>query len=249
MALGACVEVKVPVEVAVKVTGVFVGVLVGVSVEVIDVFVGVLVGVSVEVIGVFVGVFVGVSVDTVVVFVGVLVGVSVVEVGVFVGVSVGVAVGPVGVFVGVAVGDWQKVDTVAGAVPPPEVSNSSVPKSPLVLMLKDALAFNWKALLAMGVPFSSKVHVPGPVIFEPVLVITNTPWASGVQLAESDIVGGTGVGVAVGDWQKVDTVAGAAPPPEASNSSVPKRPLVLMARDAASIQLKAIAGNGSAVQQ
>ncbi len=84
----------------------------------------------------------------------------------------------------------------------------------------------------MGVPFSSKVHVPGPVMFEPMLEIVNTPWASGVQLAESDIVGGTGVGVAVGDWQKVDTVAGAVPPPEVSNSSVPKRPLVLMLVDA-----------------
>ena len=52
------------------------------------------------------------------------------------------AVGPVGVFVGMAVGDWQKVDTVAGAAPPPEVSNSSVPKRPLVLMLVDAFAFN-----------------------------------------------------------------------------------------------------------
>ena len=87
----------------------------------------------------------------------------------------------------------------------------------------------------MGVPFSSKVHVPEPVMFEPILVIVNVPWASGVQLAESERAG-TGVGVrvnvAVGDWQKVDTLAGAAPPPEASNSSVPKRPLVLRLVDA-----------------
>jgi hypothetical protein len=41
----------------------------------------------------------------------------------------------------------------------------------------------------MGVPFNSKVHVPGPVIFDPILVITNDPWASGVQLADSDKTG------------------------------------------------------------
>ncbi len=58
---------------------------------------------------------------------GVLVGVSVVMVGVFVGVSVTLSV-----LVGVAVGDWQKVETVAGAAPPPLVSSSNVPKSPEV---------------------------------------------------------------------------------------------------------------------
>ena len=59
----------------------------------------------------------------------------------------------VGVRVGIAVGDWQKVETVAGAVPPPEVSNSSVPNRPLVLMVVEAPAFNWKVLVARGVPF------------------------------------------------------------------------------------------------
>jgi hypothetical protein len=50
-----------------------------------------------------------------------------------------------------------------------------------------------------------------------------------VQDAERDIVGtsvGEGDGVAVGDWQKVDTVSGAAPPPLVSNSSVPNNPEV-----------------------
>ncbi len=93
----------------------------------------------------------GVSVT---VFVDVLVGVSV-------GVNVDVLVAvTLDVLVGVDVGDWQKVDIVAGAVPPPEVSNSNVPNRPLVLIWVDAPAFSWKLLVAIGVPFSSKVHVP-----------------------------------------------------------------------------------------
>ena len=104
----------------------------------------------------------------------------------------------------------------------------------------------------MGVLFNNKVHVPGPVMFEPVLVITNVPWASGVQLADSERAGagvGVFVGVAVGDWQKVDTVAGAAPPPEASEFQRPEKAAGIDGKGRASIQLKAIAGNGSAVQQ
>ena len=231
--------VKVGVFVAVLMA-VKVGVFVGVFVDVLmDVLVGVSVGVS---LGVRAGVSVGVSVD---VLVSVSVGVSE---GVKVGVSVGVLVAAVmDVLVGVAVGDWQKVETEAGAAPPPEVSNSNVPKSPLVLTLVEAPAFNWKVLLAMGVPFNNRVHVPGPVMFEPMLVIVNVPWASGVQLAESDRVGagvGVRVGVAVGDWQKVETEAGAVPPPDVSNSNVPKRPLVLMLVEAPAFNWKVLLAIG-----
>jgi hypothetical protein len=63
----------------------------------------------------------------------------------------------VGVRVGVAVGDWQKVEVVAGAVPPPLVSSSNVPNSPEVCIWVDAPAFNWKLLVAIGVPFNSSV--------------------------------------------------------------------------------------------
>ncbi len=63
----------------------------------------------------------------------------------------------VSVIVGVAVGDWQKVEVVAGAVPPPLVSNSSVPKSPEVRTCVDDPALSWKVLLAIGVPLSSSV--------------------------------------------------------------------------------------------
>jgi hypothetical protein len=62
-----------------------------------------------------------------------------------------------GVKVGVAVGDWQKVELIAGAAPPPEVSNSSVPNSPEVFIWVDAPAASWKEFEAMGVPLSSKV--------------------------------------------------------------------------------------------
>src|SRR5512142_821111 len=107
----------------------------------------------------------------------------------------------VGVIVGVAVGDWQKVETVAGAAPPPLVSNSSVPNSPEVWILRLCPAFNWKVLLATGVPFSSSVQVPAEVMLLPMLVMVRVPWASGVQLALRLIVGavvGVRVGVAVG---------------------------------------------------
>jgi hypothetical protein len=60
----------------------------------------------------------------------------------------------------------------------------------------------------------------------PMFVIVKVPWASGVQFAESEIMGGMGVGVAVGDWQNVDTLAGAAPPPLVSSSNVPNNPEV-----------------------
>jgi hypothetical protein len=63
----------------------------------------------------------------------------------------------VGVRVGVAVGDWQKVETVAGAVPPPEVSNSSVPNKPAVLICVEAPALSWNVPVAIGVPFKSRV--------------------------------------------------------------------------------------------
>jgi len=65
-------------------------------------------------------------------------------------------------------------------------------------------------------------------MFEPTFVMTNVPCASGVQFALSENFGGTGVGVAVGDRQNVDAVAGAAPPPDVSSSRVPNRPLVLI---------------------
>ena len=170
--------------------GVLVGVLVGLC---MGVFVGVLVGLCMGVlVGVSVGVPVGVSVA---VFVGVLVVVSVgalvvVLVGVSVGVSVGVKVGvnvavSFDVLVGVEVGDSQNVETVAGADPPPEVSNSSVPNSPDVWIWVDAPELNWKVLVATGVPFNNKVHDPALVMFEPMLVIVKVPWASGVQFAES----------------------------------------------------------------
>jgi len=89
-------------------------------------------------------------------------------------------------------------------------------------MVKDCPLFNWNELLAMGVPFSKSVQVPELVILEPMLVIVKVPCASGVQFAESEKMGGVGVGVAVGDWQKVDTVVvPTLPPPETSSSSVP----------------------------
>jgi hypothetical protein len=189
----------------------------------VAVSVGVTVGVFVDVgVGVIVAVSVGVAVE---------VGVSdTVNVEVGVAVSVGVAVALL-VLVGVAVGDWQKVETDAGAVPPPEVSSSKVPKSPLVLMVMDAPAFNWKVLDAMGELFSKRVQVPRPVMLLPMLVMMNVPCASGVQFAERDRTGGFGVGVGVGDWQKVEVDAGAVPPPEVSSSNVPKSPLVLMVKD------------------
>jgi hypothetical protein len=62
-----------------------------------------------------------------------------------------------GARVGVAVGDWQKVELVAGTVPPPDVSNSSVPNSPAVWIWVDAPAASWNVPVAMGVPFSSRV--------------------------------------------------------------------------------------------
>ena len=228
-----------------KPVGVLVGVGVNVAVELLLVVVGVLVGVSVSVsVGVFVGVSVGVAVGPV----GVMVGVSVdVSVAVFVGVFVGVAVGPVDVIVGVAVGDSQKVETVAGAAPPPEVSNSNVPNKPEVWMERDWPAFNWKVLLATGVPFSNNVQMPAPVILLPVLVIVSIPCASGVQFAESEIVGasvGVSVGVAVGDSQKVETVAGAAPPPDVSSSSVPNKPEVWMERDWPAFNWKVLLATG-----
>jgi hypothetical protein len=66
----------------------------------------------------------------------------------------------------------------------------------------------------------------------PISVIVNVPCASGVQVAESENVGGVTVGVAVGDWQKVDAVAvPILPPPEADRSRVPKIPLVLILVD------------------
>jgi hypothetical protein len=135
-----------------------------------------------------------------------------------------------GTGVGVAVGDWQKVDTLAvPTLPPPVAVNTRVPKSPEVLILKDAFAANWKVLLAMGVPFRFNVQVPALVMDEPVLVMTKVPWASGVQLALSENVGGTGVGVAVGDWQKVEADAvPTLPPPVAVSSRVPKSPEVLI---------------------
>ena len=95
----------------------------------------------------------------------------------------------VGVRVGVAVGDSQNVETVAGAAPPPEVSNSNVPNRPDVWIWVDAPELNWKVLVATGVPFNIKVHVPALVISEPMFVSVKVPWASGVQLADNEITG------------------------------------------------------------
>jgi hypothetical protein len=95
----------------------------------------------------------------------------------------------VGAKVGVAVGDWQKVEVVAGAAPPPEVSISSVPNSPEVLTWVDAPAASWKLFVAMGVPLSSKVQLPALVISAPKLVIVKVPWAAGVQEDERAMTG------------------------------------------------------------
>jgi hypothetical protein len=81
----------------------------------------------------------------------------------------------------VAVGDWQKVELVAGTVPPPDVSNSRVPNSPEVFTWVDAPAPSWKLFVAMGVPLSSKVQLPALVMALPTLVIVKVPWAAGVQ--------------------------------------------------------------------
>ena len=113
--------------------------------------------------------------------------------------------------VGVAVGDWQKVETVAGAVPPPLVSSSSVPNSPEVLTLVLAPAFNWKVLVAIGVPFSSSVYVPGPVMLLPMLVMVKVPWASGVQLALRLKIGTATVFVGVFVRRRVGRCIGCGP--------------------------------------
>src|SRR5512142_2371797 len=81
----------------------------------------------------------------------------------------------VGVIVGVAVGDRQKVETVAGAAPPPLVSSSSVPNSPEVWICVEAPALSWKVLDAIGVPLSRRVYVPGPVMLAPMFVIVKVP--------------------------------------------------------------------------
>lgn len=95
----------------------------------------------------------------------------------------------VAVMVGVAVGNGQKVLTVAGAAPPPDVSSSSVPNNPAVRTVVDCPAASWKELLAIGVPLSSKVYVPAVSISVPRLVIVNVPCASGVQVADNEITG------------------------------------------------------------
>jgi hypothetical protein len=77
--------------------------------------------------------------------------------------------------VGVAVGDWQKVETDAGAAPPPDASSSRAPKRPLVLMFVDWLALSWKELEATGAPFRSRVQMPAPVMLLPMSVIVNVP--------------------------------------------------------------------------
>lgn len=142
---------------------------------------------------------------------------------------VGVGDGP-----GVAVGDWQKVvaDTVP-TLPPPETESTIVPNNPEVLTLVDCPMFNWNWLDAMGVLFKVSVQVPGPVMFEPILVMMNFPCASGVHDAETVRVGGTTVGVALGDWQKTDAVTvPTLPPPETEINSVPNSPDVLTEVDA-----------------
>ena len=93
---------------------------------------------------------------------------------------------------GVAVGAWQKVAALAAAAPPPLVSSSRVPYSPEVPILKDFPVFNWKLLLAIGVPFSSSVQVPGPVMSPPISVMVKVPFASGVQEALMEMAGGLG---------------------------------------------------------
>jgi hypothetical protein len=87
-------------------------------------------------------------------------------------------------------------------------------------------------LLARSVPFWVKVQVPGPVMADPVLVMRKVPFAARSQVPVSEKVGGTRVGVAVGDWQKVEAVAiPTLPPPEALRSKVPYSPEVLIVVD------------------
>ncbi len=81
------------------------------------------------------------------------------------------------------------MDTVAGLAPPPEASSSRVPKSPLVWMGRDCPAVNWNVLVAIGVPFSNKVHVPWLVMSEPTLVMVKVPCAWASQLALSERMG------------------------------------------------------------
>ncbi len=111
----------------------------------------------------------------------------------------------------------------------------------------DPPAFNWKLWVAMGVPFNNNVQLPGDGMFEPVLVMVKVPKASGVQEALKDRVGavvGVRVGVAVGDWQKVETVAGEAPPPLVSSSNVPNSPEVLTEVDAPASSWKLLVAMG-----
>ena len=54
----------------------------------------------------------------------------------------------------------------------------------------DCPASSWKLLLAIGVPFSSSVQVPGPVMSPPISVMVKVPFASGVQEALMEMAGG-----------------------------------------------------------
>jgi hypothetical protein len=93
--------------------------------------------------------------------------------------------------------------------------------------------------------------VPGPVMLLPTFVIVNVPCASGVQEAEIESVGGARVGagvtvgVAVGDWQKVEDVAvPMLPPPDASSSKVPNSPEVCTWMDCPAVSWKLFVAMG-----
>jgi hypothetical protein len=58
-----------------------------------------------------------------------------------------------------------------------------------VLIFVLAPAFSWKLFVAIGVPLRFRVHVPGPVMFPPMFVITNDPTASGAQFALIETAG------------------------------------------------------------
>jgi hypothetical protein len=89
-----------------------------------------------------------------------------------------------GVRVGVAVGDRQNMEPVATTVlVASRTSKVRVPKSPLVLILKDWPALSRNVFCAIAVPFRLIRQVRGVVMSPPVLVIVMTPSEFGAQVA------------------------------------------------------------------
>ncbi len=131
----------------------------------------------------------------------------------------------VGVRVGVAVGDWQNVLPLVTAAPLLSViSSSKVPKSPLVLMLVDCPAVSWKVLVETGVPLSNNVQLNATVILPPLFVIVKVPCASGVQDAETTMLGAD-VGVCA--WT-VEIVCRSVIIPSARNKAANKDTIFLL---------------------